>query len=255
MTWRALVRIATLLLGAGLCTLATALEQNELRVAGTRFAQIYEIGADGAIQGLAVDLLNQLFAGSAQSLRFEILPWQRAQLMVERDEAQILVGPYRNPDRERRYLFSQQAFYEDPMLFYARRGQCQNWSGHLEQMAPGRIAVVQGWSYGDGFDQQRNRLQPATARDLDVGLKMLALGRIDWLASNERNARPLLLAMGLSEQLEACQPAFASMRGYFAFPRTAQGARLRDQLDAAMERLKRGGQLRELAQRWQLPLP
>src|SRR6185436_16099856 len=73
-----------------------------LRAVGSQFARIFE-GAEGqAPKGLAVDLLGMLFG---DNVRCEWLPWPRAQLMLEQGEADILVGPYRTPEREARMLF------------------------------------------------------------------------------------------------------------------------------------------------------
>ena len=43
----------------------------------------------------------------------------RAQAMVEAGLADILVGPYRTPERERRFAFAARPFYRDHMVFTA----------------------------------------------------------------------------------------------------------------------------------------
>ncbi|MDT9000036.1 transporter substrate-binding domain-containing protein [Paucibacter sp. APW11] len=242
--------LLALLLHVGASMAAT-----DLLVVGTSFPQLFMAGANGRIEGMAIELLEQLAASQQLHLRYELLPWARAQLMVERGEADVLVGPYRTPEREQRFLFSQQAFYEDELIFYARRGRCGQWQGRLEELQPGSVAQVQGWAYGEAFEQARARLKPTVVRDLDVGAKMLALGRIQLLASNERNTRPVLQSLGLSTQLEPCAQPLGLLQGHFAFPRTAHGEALRQQFDAGLRRLGSGTLLRELAQRWQVRIP
>ena len=92
---------------------------------GSHFARIYEPDRRGQPQGLGVDLLRRTLG---ESLRLELLPYQRAQYDVEIGEADVLVGPYRTAEREARFLFSQRAFYEDAMVFYARRNEASLWS-------------------------------------------------------------------------------------------------------------------------------
>lgn len=99
---------------------AGAAGPRELLVVGTSFPRIYEQEEAGP-SGLGVELLRRALGSRGQGMRFEFYPWLRAQAMVESGQADILMGPYRTPEREQRFLFSPQAFYEDALVFYARR--------------------------------------------------------------------------------------------------------------------------------------
>lgn len=253
----------TLLLTLLLAPLAALLprrgraEPRELLVVGTQFPRIFEGGEPGgpAASGLGVDLLNRSAARLGYALRFEAYPWPRAQAMVERGQADILVGPYRTPERETRFHFSPQAFYEDALVFYARREQAQLWQGDYARLAEHPVAQVQGWAYGEAFEQTRSRLRLSTARDVATGLQMLRLGRVDLLASNERNTEPVLQQLGLAGALQVSGPPLGQLRGHFAYPRDARGLALRDAFDQAMSELRTRGELRELSRRWNVKIP
>ncbi|HEX2010138.1 MAG TPA: transporter substrate-binding domain-containing protein [Roseateles sp.] len=253
-------RIAWLLAGALLWLAAGLAQARELLVVGTQFPRIYESAdsAEGGRQqpsGLGVELLNRAAQRMGHSLRYELYPWPRAQLMVERGQADILVGPYRTPEREQRFTFSPQAFYEDALVFYVRREQALLWQGDYARLAEHPIGQVQGWAYGDGFEQARSMLRLSTARDVIAGLQMLRLGRIDLLASNQRNTEPVLQQLGLEQLLQISGPPIGQLRGHFAFPRDARGLALRDALDQAMSEMRTRGELRELSRRWNVKIP
>lgn len=235
-----------------------AAEPRELLVVGSPFPRIFEGGSEtggAAVSGLGVDLLSRAAARLGYSLRFETYPWPRAQAMVERGQADILVGPYRTPERELRFTFSPQPFYEDALVFYARREQASNWQGDYARVAELEVAQVQGWAYGESFEQARGRLRLSTARDVATGLQMLRLGRVDLLASNERNTEPVLQQLGLAAQLQVSGPPLGQLRGHFAYPRDARGLALRDALDQAMSEMRTRGELRELSRRWNVKIP
>lgn len=92
---------------------AGAAPSTPIRAVGAQFARIFE-GAEGqAPRGLAVELLTQLLG---ENVRFEWMPWPRAMLMLEQGDADVLIGPYRTPEREARMLFSVRSFYSDAMI-------------------------------------------------------------------------------------------------------------------------------------------
>jgi polar amino acid transport system substrate-binding protein len=233
-------------------------EPRELLVVGSLFPRIYEGGSESGgvpVSGLGADLLSRAAGRLGYSLRFETYPWPRAQAMVERGQADILVGPYRTPEREQRFHFSPQAFYEDALVFYARREQAQLWQGDYAQLSAHEVAQVQGWAYGEAFEQARERLRLSSARDVATGLQMLRLGRVDLLASNERNTEPVLQQLGLAAQLQVSGPPIGQLRGHFAYPRDARGLALREAFDRAMSEMRTRGELRELSRRWNVKIP
>lgn len=242
----------------GLLWLTAQARAGELLVAGGQFPRIYEAaeGGEAAPTGLGVDLLRRAAARLGLSLRFALYPWPRAQALVERGQADILVGPYRTPEREARFLFSAQPFYEDTLVFYARRDLPMGWHGDYAGLAPRTVGQVQGWAYGEAFEQARAALPHlSTVRDVATGLQMLRLARLDLLASNERNTEPVLAQLGLADQLQQVGPPIGQLRGHFAFPRDARGQALREAFDQAIAEMRTRGELRELSRRWKVKIP
>ena len=247
--------IRTLLLTLLACFGLTALQARELLAVGTQFPRVFAANEEGQPVGMAVDLLKQAATSQGHQIRFELYPWLRAQQMVEHGLADILIGPYRTPEREARFLFSQLGFYEDALIFYARREQLGLWTGDFATLRQRPVGLVQGWAYGEAFERARPQLRIHTARNVETGLQMLKLGRVDLLASNERNTAPVIESLGLAGELLPLLPAIGQLRGHFAYPRNPRGEILRLELDRALEQLLAAGELRELARRWQVRIP
>lgn len=232
----------------------------ELLVVGTQFPRIFEARGknplSGDADGLGAELMRRVAARLGLPLRFQVLPWLRAQAMVEQGLADVLVGPYRTPEREGRFLFSRQAFYADALVFYARRNLASHWVGDFTALAQVPVAIVQGWAYGDEFERARPSLQQlSTALTVETGLLMLKRGRIELLASNERNTAPVIESLGLTRELQVLNPPLGYQRGHFAFTRSPQGEALRDGLDQVMGQLRATGEWRELARKWHITIP
>lgn len=232
----------------GFCLFTNIAQAQEWLVVGTYFPKIYEQDDQGAFVGLAPVVLRHLAAELGGQMRFEMYPWPRAQRMVEQGSADILVGPYRTPEREGRFAFASLPFYQDRILFYARRDRPSPWSGDYAGLQGKRVAVIRGWIYGPRFEQARESLQPIPVESVRNGLRMLEAGRIDLLASNQRNTLPHLNALLLQEQVGELSPLIDTQGGFFAFPRDAAHNELRQRFDRAFEAFVASGQLARLAE-------
>lgn len=253
---------------------ATALPKpGPVSVVGTTFARLFEATpaprgagegpsaspspspATAPLHGLAVDVLDAILIPAGYQPRYALYPWLRAQSMIEHGPAQILVGPYRTPERERVMRFSRQPFYEDSLVFYARRREEGLWWGDFHALRSLRVGSVQGWVYGERFEQARASLDVTPVRDLNTALRMLQARRLDLIAANQRNSEPVIQELGLADQIALCAPPFALLRGHFGFSADPSGAAWQTLVDAGMQRLRQSGELQQMAARRGVSLP
>lgn len=233
---------------------AAALHAQTLRVVGTTFARIYEQNGYGEFSGMGVDLVRELAQRLGYDVQFELYPWPRAQQMVELGQADVLMGPYKTPDRVARFTFAATPFYRDEILFYARRSS-PNWDGNTSSLYGKKVGVVAGWVYTPQFDAIKGNLELTTADQVETGLRMLDFGRIELLAVNQRNTQPVLIQLGLISKLTPVQPALGSQVGYLAFPRQPRFEALRSDMDRVFQQLLANGTLTRLSQKWSVALP
>ncbi|MGM9481333.1 substrate-binding periplasmic protein [Roseateles sp. NT4] len=224
-----------------------------LRAVGAQFARIFEGSEGQAPKGLAVELLAMLFG---DNVRCEWLPWSRAQLMIEQGEADILIGPYRTPEREARMLFSVRSFYSDAMVWYARRGEEGRWTGEVAELSQTPVAAVRGWAYGSRFERMKTAMNQLTwVQNVDAGLQMLTKKRVDLFAANDRNCLPVLQKLNLTDAVTRCSPPLDVLHGHMAFARSALGDDIARRYDQAFEQWLRTGPAAELYRRWGVDRP
>lgn len=216
---------------------------------GTTFSHIFEEGKDGQWRGLGVDVLRALAARAGDTMRFKLYPWPRAQAMVERGQADILVGPYQSPERLQRFAFLDQPFYRDRLVFYTRRDGKLPWHGDLAMLQNRRIAAVRGWHYGAQFDRARPLLDISEVTQLENGVQMLAYGRVELLATNQRNSTALISSLHLDAALKVLCPDITQLDGYLAFPRDPKFSAVRARYNLLFTAMVRSGELTRLGAR------
>jgi polar amino acid transport system substrate-binding protein len=246
------VRFLTALFLLYLAGSATAAE---LLAVGARFERVYEQRADGEFTGMAPELLRTLAERMGHTVRFAVYPWARAQAMVAEGKADILIGPYKTPEREQLMAFSKRAFYRDRMVFYARNEAHLQWNGEYDKLAGLRILAINGWAYGPQFEAARPRLQIQTVNTLESALSMLAAGRADLLATNRRNAEPEAERLRLADRVAPLPTVIEVQDGYFAFPLKERVPHLRADFDTAFAAYADAGELHRLAQRLHVTAP
>ncbi|APW41851.1 hypothetical protein RS694_04365 [Rhodoferax saidenbachensis] len=247
-----LLRTAVCLLGV---LTACALQAKEVLVVGTTFARIFEQTEQGEFVGLGVELVRTIARQQGLSIKFGIYPWARAQDMVANGGADVLVGPYKTPAREQRFLFADQPFYQDNMVFYKLAGSKAGWDGSYESLKGKRLVAVLGWAYGQPFDQERVNLGVTNAHTVESGLSMLLNDRMDFFVANERNTTAGMAALGKQENFAVVAPIIGTEVGYFAFTKDADHETLRQAFNAGMSKLIASGEYAVMARRYSISMP
>lgn len=248
--WRAL--LCALVLAA---VIPGTLWARELLVVSTHFEKVYERDAEGVTVGLGPEIVRQVARQMGHTVRFELYPWARAQALVASGRADILVAPYRTPERERIMAFSRLPFFQDRLVFYMRNDVTATWRGDYAALANQRIAVLNGWAYGAAFDQARPLLQVSVTNSVESGLRMLAYRHVQLFASTRRDTETMLARLGLLGVVNGLATPIDVQDAYFAFPPGASHDELRRAFDVEFQRLVDSGEWRKLLQRHGVDAP
>ncbi|MFV0595932.1 substrate-binding periplasmic protein [Shewanella sp.] len=252
MAFRKVLISYSLFILASLCPQA---EAEELLAVGTSFSQIFEQNANGEYSGLGVDILNRFAEKQKVTIHYQIAPWRRAQSMVERGQADILIGPYISEARQKILAFSSLAFYRDDIVFYARTDNPLPWDGNYDSIRGLRIGKMQGWSYGYLFNERTRSLTINEFSDLKSGIERLSRGDLDLLASNIRNTQALLAQIKIPQAIAPISPTIDTQDGFMAFPKYSQFQPLQESFDLFMQDMVQSGELASLAKARGVSIP
>jgi polar amino acid transport system substrate-binding protein len=227
----------------------------ELLVVGAHFERVFEVAKDGRFIGMGPEIIRAVAARMGYGVRFEIYPWARAQAMVTQGAADILVGPYKSPERLAALAFSERAFYQDDMVFYTRAGAGIGWSGDYAALKDTRMVIMNGWAYGAEFDRARPGLRVSVTNAVENGLKMLTSQHVDLFATNRRNTEPVIARLQIGGGVAPLAKVIEVQRGYFAFPKRAESDKVRAQFDLAFNALVDSGELKRLGRQLDVGVP
>ncbi|MCY0914073.1 substrate-binding periplasmic protein [Massilia antarctica] len=247
-------RRALLLGAAAALALPAGAAPRELLVVGAHFARVYE-RANGEFSGMAVEIIRAISGELGQPVYFELYPWARAQSMVAQGQADILVGPYKSPERLELFTFSERPFYQDQMVFFSRSNAPFAWDGSYASLRGKRIVIINGWAYGDEFDAARKDLLVSVTNSVESALTMLSHGRVDLFASNVRNTEPVIPLLALEGKVVPVGRTICLQRGFFAFPRRPEYDVMRARFDHAFNAYVDSGELRKLGKRLNVQVP
>jgi len=227
----------------------------ELLAVGAQFERVFDYQASGNYVGLGAELVRIMAARTGNTVRFRMVPWARAQAMLAQGQADILIGPYKAPERFASMAFSDKPFYQDQIVFYARQDPGFSWDGDYATLKNRRLVMLNGWAYGTDLERARPALQVSVANSVENGLKMLVHNHVDLFVTNRRNTEPVVARLGLERQVRILPRVLETQNGYFAFPRSPQFDHLRLQFDQELTTLVDSGELKRLGRRFDVTVP
>lgn len=187
-------RSLLLLLWFMLAAPALAWAQQAVRVVGSADPPYRVFTAEGSGHGLYYELLNEAARRLGWTISYAEVPSARAFRMMEQGEADLMMGPLRNPERERYLSYTRVVLPSEVKAFYARAGAAP--VRGPDDLAGRSIAVHRGKRYGAAFDQDA-RLQRQEVNDYPTALEMVARGRIELAVLPERQGDALLQQLRL----------------------------------------------------------
>jgi polar amino acid transport system substrate-binding protein len=230
-------------------------QARELLAVGAQFERVFEYQESGEYGGLGAELLRLMAARTGHTVRFRMVPWARAQAMLVQGQADILIGPYKTPERIASMAFSDKPFYQDQMVFYTRQDASFGWDGDYAVLKNRRVVLLNGWAYGADWERVRPGLQVSVANNVENGLKMLVHNHVDVFVSNRRNTDPVIARLGYGRQVKPLPRVIEIQNGYFAFPRSPTFDKLRLQFDQEFNSLIETGELKRLGKRYDVTVP
>jgi polar amino acid transport system substrate-binding protein len=236
-----------LLLSGCLLVTCFALFAEPLRIVSSEF--VPHNGEHLPQQGYAIELVRQIFASQQQQVSFEFLPWPRALKLSQKGEAVAIVTLWFDQDRAQ-YLYYPTPLYSNFMRFY-HRNQFPIDLIHVAQPRKRklRLGMVRGYSYHPSITHL-----PVTFVELNSdleSLKMLALGRVDFVICEQLVAEHILSneLSSYQSQISSVGPVLEEKPMYLAFSKAHPAA------TAMMQVFERGLQHVKQQQKLQRLLP
>ncbi len=192
--------------------------------------------------GLYFDLIKAVYEPEGIQMKFELVPWKRAQALVKKT-ADAIVGETMLPDED--YLYPQWPIDIEEVTVIFKKGADVKWNGEstLENKT---VSWIRGYDFQMYLHVKLNMLE---VDNLQSGLLMLDAGRIDFLIDYEdfimeevENIRNTVKPDFALEQYQM-ESLRLGAKVYVAFVNSSRGKRLVEIFDRRMAQLYESGAL------------
>ena len=214
---------------------------------------------DGKNQnGFILDIAKEIFRESGHTVRYIVLPWERAILSTREGKCDALASCFKTeaPD----FIFPSNEQGVSTSEIFVRKAAPWTYSG-INSLKSMRIGIISGYSYGPRVDsyirankKNRNLVWVLVGEDaLIKGLRMLNLGRIDALIEDTRVVQYTSRQLNLSGEFTAAGKVMAPEKLWIGFsPANAKSKTFAGILSEGMVKIRQSGRLDQILNKYGL---
>ena len=193
-------------------------------------------------KGLYWEVATEVFALSNIKLECKLAPYARGVKLVEKKKVDFWVGSYEN--EESFPYYPEVAISADNVsVLYDTTRQTFN---NLEDIKNKKVAWIRDYDYDKYIDIQMNIKE---IKDKKAGIKMLLLGRIDFLMDAKIELNNALKEIKKDKKNLKIK-TLMELKTYMAFARNNRGKELTKLWDKNMRILDKSGKLKEVFNRY-----
>ena len=172
--------------------------------------------------------------------------WSEAQAAARDGKADMIVGVYFNDERAQYLDYVQPAFVFDPVVVFVAKDKTFDFTDENDLIGK-KGATNLGESYGDRLDAFiKDKLDVARTDGIDVALKDLAAGKVDYVIAGYYPGDAELSVLGIEDKVEALEPALLSAEMFVAFSRKSPCADLASKFGEGITKLTTDGSFHKM---------
>ncbi|MES9868877.1 MAG: transporter substrate-binding domain-containing protein [Sedimenticola sp.] len=204
---------------------------------------------DGAPNGIAIDLANEIFSRMDVPIDISIYPYKRCLFQMETGKRDMLLMAKKTPEREKFMLYSDVVVNDPQLLYYATQHKEDfEWS-ELSDLKGATIGVVLGFDYGQltQYAKKTHDYSLIVSSDDDTNLRILLAGRIDLLAMNRSTADHLIKKNPeLKGKIRAATNPISVAEFHFAISRKGNATHLLPRINETIAEMNSDGSLERI---------
>lgn len=221
-----------------LCFFSTLSFGKTYQFIGSAFPGILEKSKDGKITGRGAEIIYNVARKLDIQVEISLYPWKRALLMMEKGEADVIIGPYKTKERMNFLDYSNFTFYEDEILLYTHADSKINWNGDISNITDLKIGVIGGWSLGEDFELVKDKLSVLYLDNIDQLFTMLKFKRIDIAISHDRASSSYISLNENKKLIKSLRPPLSKSQGHFGFSKKRDLLKFKEQFEAEYRNLE-----------------
>jgi polar amino acid transport system substrate-binding protein len=214
----------------------------DLKIVGFDYPPFYQ-ERGGAMEGIAVELAQELFSRLKVEFTFSVFPLKRALSLLENGQADCTMILIRTSQRLKYLHFTEPIMRARGLIWSAadRKGSVVNYET-LEDLKQYKIGVTLGYSYGPEFDRMLKTMNVDIANSDYSNLLKVLEHRIDIFPGNEFVVEGIMEKYPeLRAKLVRSDKAFFEWDLRIAISRKSQYSSMLPEIEGVLSDLKRDG--------------
>lgn len=224
------------------------------------------LSKDGDVVGIDIDIAKHIFSKLGIKSEFLIIPWQRAQKMLENGDADAALSVSRNKERDNYLFFPKENMWLSEFVFFTRSDNKQAVEVGYQQAKSLalKIGIIAGNSYHHSFwqafpykDKAQTQLNKQLASGLNIALnfKKLHKRRFDLFPIDRKSGHYQVRKLGFENTITSYDNVLFS-KGYpMAFAKNSPYPELKliaSKFDDELRKMKQDGRYNEIVNKWLL---
>jgi polar amino acid transport system substrate-binding protein len=214
------------------------------------------LNADNQLTGVHIDIVRAVAKLTDTRIKFKSLPWSRALHWLEVGKADAITYIGKTLEREEFAIFdnrnvlstSHNAFF----TLKTNLPECNTYTGDLKQFIGNKIGVLNGYSYGDAFDNADYLTKDDGANTEDILFQKLIKGRFLIGIANINTITYIAKKEDFTDKIVFLEPHMPGIKQYIAFSKTPDNAVIADKFGAALTAFKTTAHYREILAKYGL---
>lgn len=200
----------------------------------------YTYTKDGNPKGFEIDIFKAVMEKNGYKVKFIAYPWKRCLLSLNSGEADALVSMLKTPEREDSFYFPEENISVSKTVLFASTDSDFVYGGTLESLKGKSVGVVDGFSYGDDFDQADYFIKEM-AVNTEILIMKLLHKRSDLAAENMTVVKANARNMGMDGKIKFFEPPIHSRKLYAVFSKKNARLDLCREFSKALSEFKKSG--------------
>lgn len=197
----------------------------------------YYYRENGMLEGICVDIVNQVAKEMDLKLSYKLLPWKRMLASAKKGSVDAIMPLFRTEEREKFLLFNGLGLATEINYLFTSKEKNINYAGDISQLSPHTIGVVNNYSYGEEFDDFPGLQKIFTNSDQHL-IEMFSHNRFDLGLGNKYVTLFYARKLKVENELVFLDPPVSQNLLYIGFSKHSKNSDMAVEFAQKLERFK-----------------
>lgn len=199
---------------------------------------------EGIIKGIAVDIVNEVFARMEQPITLRLYPFARSLNMIEDADADAIFAIVKTPEREQFLNYPDEVLINQTAILFARKDAQIHFDGDLRTLSGYRFGILRAATYGKQWEEATSTgiiSKIDKVNSYPQNILKLASNRVDIVIGPRLSMLYAMKKLGYQNVAQELSPHIEVVPTYLAFSKTRVAPETIKLFERTLKALKEDG--------------